>query len=376
MIRPVARPGHRRAPRRELGLTLVELMIAMALGLVVVGGAVTVFSGTLRSAELGQSVAAMQAGGRFALDLMSSDLRAAGHRGCAASDETELFVDATLAGAADLLRGGSVGGARVVSAGWSPAAPAGFVAATGAGAPVDGTDALFVQYAAAPGVALGASMTGPGDDLELAEPIAGLAADTLAVVSDCLSADVFEIDSVGGTAAAPTLDPKEDLERAYARNPAFPESARVLPFVGAIYYVGDTGRTTSAGDPVRALYLQQWPYDAGAVAPIELVEGVDQMQLRFGLGDGTGGVRQVRPDDAAMDAAAVESVQIELLMASDARLLDADPTRAFELAGRQVGPLTGATAAGTPAYPNDRRMRVGYGTLVRLRNTNPEGISP
>lgn len=67
---------------RQRGLTLVELMVAMTLGLVVVLGVVYVFSGARASHRHQESYSAIQEAGRIALEVLAREARMAGNTGC------------------------------------------------------------------------------------------------------------------------------------------------------------------------------------------------------------------------------------------------------------------------------------------------------
>jgi type IV pilus assembly protein PilW len=64
-----------RAPQYAHGLSLIELMVAMVLGLVLVAGAAKVYVGGRRSHDLNESVARMQESARFALAVLEPDIR-------------------------------------------------------------------------------------------------------------------------------------------------------------------------------------------------------------------------------------------------------------------------------------------------------------
>jgi len=64
------------------GVSLVELLIAMTLGLVLLAGMLTVFAGNKQSSELNTALAQIQENARFALSRMSRDMRMAGYQGC------------------------------------------------------------------------------------------------------------------------------------------------------------------------------------------------------------------------------------------------------------------------------------------------------
>lgn len=61
----------------QRGVTLIELMVAMVLGLLVAGGIVTVFSSTSSSNKAQTQLARLQEEGRFAITRLSDDLRMA-----------------------------------------------------------------------------------------------------------------------------------------------------------------------------------------------------------------------------------------------------------------------------------------------------------
>lgn len=74
------------SPRRlASGVTLIELMVAMVLGLIVAGAAMAVFLTNRQTYVATESLGRLQEGARTAFELMSRDLRAAGTIPC--SDE-------------------------------------------------------------------------------------------------------------------------------------------------------------------------------------------------------------------------------------------------------------------------------------------------
>lgn len=69
-------------PRRQSGLTLIELMIAMVLGLLVSAGIITVFMSTSKSNRVQTQLATLQESGRFAVTRIKSDLSMANGQYC------------------------------------------------------------------------------------------------------------------------------------------------------------------------------------------------------------------------------------------------------------------------------------------------------
>ncbi len=75
----MTRPGSMRTRRSQGGLSLVELMIAMVLGLVVVAAAYNTYIGTSRSARFNNGLQTLQENGRYGIGVLQNDLRLAGY---------------------------------------------------------------------------------------------------------------------------------------------------------------------------------------------------------------------------------------------------------------------------------------------------------
>lgn len=75
-------PHRLRLHGRQKGLSLVELMIGIALGLVVILAVVYVFAGSRASYRHQESFSGVQEAGRIALEVLSRDIRMAGNPGC------------------------------------------------------------------------------------------------------------------------------------------------------------------------------------------------------------------------------------------------------------------------------------------------------
>ena len=63
--------------KKQLGLTLVELMVSMVIGTILMVGAVAVYQQSRATHRINQSVSLLQEKARFALDLMEPDIRLA-----------------------------------------------------------------------------------------------------------------------------------------------------------------------------------------------------------------------------------------------------------------------------------------------------------
>jgi type IV pilus assembly protein PilW len=70
------------SPRRSRGFSLVELMVAMALGMVIIGGVVSVLLANKRSYRTNEGLAQVQESARSAYELIARDVRQSGTTGC------------------------------------------------------------------------------------------------------------------------------------------------------------------------------------------------------------------------------------------------------------------------------------------------------
>lgn len=100
-------PGAR---QRMVGLSLIELMIAMVLGLIVLGAAFAVFMSNQRTFGANEGVNRIQESARVAFELMSRDIRAAGGSACSnvsvvetVGTDSVAFRDSPITGAANTL---------------------------------------------------------------------------------------------------------------------------------------------------------------------------------------------------------------------------------------------------------------------------------
>jgi len=66
----------------EAGITLVELLVAMAIGVILAGGIFQVFVGSSDSYQMTTQLSRVQENGRFAMQILRQDVRGAGYLGC------------------------------------------------------------------------------------------------------------------------------------------------------------------------------------------------------------------------------------------------------------------------------------------------------
>ncbi|HLM53641.1 MAG TPA: PilW family protein, partial [Pseudoxanthomonas sp.] len=311
---PVGRRGMR-------GVTLIELMIALLIGIILLLGLVQIFSASRAAYQLSQGIARNQESSRFAIDFLSRDLRMAGHSGCV-NDQSllstsgsritggnirSLFLteaqrnanavavlpfplrfDVSIQGfeAAGTAPKGTLnisGLAAGAAADWSPALPPALAALK----PLAGSDILVLRYLSAEEApitgfdAAAGTITYAAADGALATGGSGLFA-----VADCRGASVFQASAAptpttlsvmqgGLNASSLGYVSNQDGSVAYKAG-----SVSLFRAESVAYYIG----IGAGGEP--ALYRARWTVAPGsaslAVVNEEMVEGIESMQLLFG----------------------------------------------------------------------------------------------
>jgi type IV pilus assembly protein PilW len=316
-----------RLRRPVLGLSLIELMIALTIGSFLVLGLVQVFSASRAAYQLSQGIARNQENARFAMDFLVRDLRMAGHAGCV--NDQSLLADN--GAAAPTITGGNIrslfmtladrndnkvqnlpfplrfdmgiegfeakgtvpGEAITLSAApsvggagdWKPQLPA---ALSGlARPPIAGSDIVVLRYFSPEQTPISGLTMGPVSTLDYPEASGGVATggSGLFALADCNGASVFQASTVGTkqmTVKAVGLNrsslheiSKNDGAITYKKGDAVLYRAESVAYYVALNAQG-----------VPSLYRVRWVAapGEGAVAANseELVEGIESLQFLYG----------------------------------------------------------------------------------------------
>lgn len=270
-------------PRYQLGFTLIELIIAMVLNLILVGGIFTLYRGSSETSRGQSAVASVQESLRFAFEYLSYDVRMAGYNGCANVREAKPLVVASPAPV-------GYGSALSMSvrgygdgSGWTNPS-----SITRAG----GTDVITI-YRSAPNMGVRVSCDSP-DSAQLVMKADSMpfkiVSGQLMMVTDCSRSDVFratntvekstgkvEIEHGAGknTQAADCASSGKLANECKSGSYTCKEGARISVMESWTYFVGINPRGR------RSLYRVS---DSGPVViEEELVENVVDLQLRYGL---------------------------------------------------------------------------------------------
>lgn len=348
---------------KQSGFTLVELMVAMVIGLVLVGGMATVFSGIRRSADLNAALGDMQENARYILDTLARDGRMAGYQGCVNVEDTSATILATDAPTADYFQSALTGSKVVSATSWAPAPPLTFVLPTTV-TPVVGSDVLSIQYGN-PETYPVAPMAQVNSNIVTTVANQTIQANDLVIVSNCQVADLIKVNAVNINTLSHTsaTNSSSNASARYGHGGSS-NLSQVMKFESNVYFLADTGRTNESNDPVISLYRQSLPFTS---APQEIVESVDIFRVKYGIRQpGSNNLQWVDVDDVGADFGQVKSLQIGLLVSSYERILSEDDNQTYMVAGDLVQPA--GTSGAVLTHPGGRRMRLAFNTTINVRN--------
>ena len=352
--------------RRQRGLSLVEIMVALAVGVILLAGVIQIYASTKSTYRLQDNLARMQENGRFALNFLTRDVRMAGYHGCTNFGP----VTNTLNNAASLQYDFSVGLTGFNNVGASPPA---VLSAAGV-VPRAGTDVVVVRRNSDDPIRVVKNNSSaqlfaevisqePGGCADGTDKISGLCEGDILMVSDCRKSRIFQAGTLQVTGTPPDVniahpasgDPGNAISSwggaSAPEEEQFSDDAEIVRIGTYAYFISDklvNGATISV--------LNR--YDGGQI--FELVEGVEDMQVVYGEdtdGDRTADV--YRDANAVFDWEAVVSARIHLLLRSnDNNLTEAPADYVF----------IGATIAGSSLPSDDRHMRREFTATVTVRN--------
>ena len=334
--------------KRQSGLTLVELMVATTLSLVLLAGVLVVFAANKTTYRMQNGLGTLQENGRYAMRQIVNDLQLAGFGGCLSPnleprprvinlvDGSPTYLNEFAGGAffAGDDNGGSTYDGKAMSV---------------------GTDAIEIRGPLRSTVAYVTGGVNAAANVTVKDDVTGtFAANDYLLISDCAGADIFQATNVqlvaGDTAIAhaDTGNTQANLSRAFAADSV------VTKLATHTYFIADTGRTNASGQAITALYR----FDG--TSAVELVDGVEDLQIEYAFDTGGTGKFSFKDADAlnAAEWAGVMAIRISLLMNS------------VEAASAVVAPYTYFPTQGTPITPDadDLRLRQEFSSLVSVRN--------
>lgn len=336
----------------QCGVSLVEIMVAMVLGLLLLGGIIQVFLGNQTIARTQQALSEVQENGRYALEVIARDLRHAGFRGgCRTGVQVNSLLDPSGTGFSHDLFDLNTG-----VRGWNNA-PGDFQHhLTGYAA---NTDVVLVKHAAALTAARPAALVAATEAAIPLSTASGIAQGQILVIADAESCDQFQNSqpanaSSVGRGDGSSLSPGNVAPSTVQFGTAYGPMADILRFRSAIYYVG-------AADAANQTWaLRRVRFDNGTPVDEEIAPGLVDLQIRYGIDTGAPPDRMADEYVTAVNVTnwdRVVAVRATMLFSStEGNVVDAPMSLAF---------------AGTTFNAPDRRMYQVFSTTVGVRNSLP-----
>jgi type IV pilus assembly protein PilW len=291
---------------RQSGVSLIEIMLALMLSLILLAGVGQIYISSKQTYRVQDGQSRLQENVRYALDLLTENIRETGFQGCRRLGSTNIAVIG-LAPANDFSTATAITGYDAEGtgweSGWNPVLP---VTLTNV---VIGTDVITVQYGATCGGMPIDPATSTNTSLSIPSTNScNVGAADMLLVADCDNVDVFRASAVATNAGLTTVtingigNSQNNLSKAYTL-----ASAELMRFNSYTYYI----RLDVNGQP--ALWRMDNTVAAGGNNPVALVEGIEDMQVVYGVDtDGDNIANQFQTAAVVANWAQVVSVRITL----------------------------------------------------------------
>jgi type IV pilus assembly protein PilW len=286
---------------RHHGFSLIELMLALALGVLVVVAIVQLFVSNSASYSLLMGQARLQENGRIALEMVGRSVRNAGFYGCAPERQNILMgLNGTddMIFEFDILRPVQTiqGGTGIT---WYDG-----IAGNGGipDAAIVAGDVLVLRSLGNPQVRLAQTMQ-PDEDpaVPSVNGQAPFAENQIVMLADCDQGAMFRVTGVANTGGNFSIQHAPGTSgQIFENSPAtsvlaptglsYGRDALLAPVLTTFLYVAPSSVVVNnTGNVPAALWMKEGPR-----APVELIAGVENLQVRFGIDDA--------PDDGVVRA--------------------------------------------------------------------------
>jgi len=338
-------------------------MIALALGAFLMLGLVNMFISSRASAQVETALARVQENGRFALDLISQDILRTGYTGCN-SVRGSVDVLARKPASTDPVEYVGLRGYERTGAVWEPTG-SDTATATILTTARDGTDVINLQT----GVSFGrnqltADITPSDVSFTISDnPDGAIEQNDLVLLAGCLTSHLIRVTNVPASSGAATLayataatgaNSSSSIEPGYR----YTAETELLRLEDVVWFVGDSGRVDN-GYNVWSLYrldLENLPAPA-----VEMIEGVEFMQLLYGerAGSGVAGTTRFVDAENVTNWDNVVAVRVAMLIQSYQDVRNEDDANSYVLLDRTIG---------ATEHSGGRALRKVFSTTLTLRN--------
>lgn len=328
--------------RKPNGFSLIEFMIAISLGTLLVASVSAVYLSNKSTFLVQDSLSRLQENGRYANFLLGREVRMAGFQGCA--NQKQITVTNLVKNVSSMLAYDKpLQGFDGLSSSFSPSLPANLT-----GKPLAGSDVLEIRMASNQGVQLSDDMNQTDNQVSIYDRIP-IGAGKAVMITNCSVGDIF---MTGSGSNATTLTHTSADNTSDSLSMAYPANSQIMQYLYYAFYVKNTGRVNSVGQPVLALVRLDINGNED-----EIAEGVEQMRVSYGVdtnSDNTVDTYQTATQvNAGNNWNNVVSIQLNLLMATVENVSDKVQPYVFN---------------GSTITPSDRKLRREWDTFITLRN--------
>lgn len=304
------------------GFSLVELMVAITIGLLILGVLSQVYVGSKRTYRSQESLSRLQENGRYSIDFLGRDLRMAGYMGCAGP------------GIAFNNIANPISGWTPINKNTNPPTIEGIVGYEQAAVPSTGfpvtptevkinTDVIEIQHFSSTGAKVTISSSSSPPPSTASVQITGNPLNfqkyEILIATDCVAADIFAATSVSSSSGKVTIAHAMSNNTSTTTSKVYVDNSEILRLETNIYYIG----SGTGACPVSTLcrkrlgfYLSSdashWCTNAVSSTTQgfcveQIAEGVEDLQVLYGVNTSN------NPNNTAdkfVDAAAIATAGI------------------------------------------------------------------
>lgn len=335
--------------KKQLGFSLVEIMVALLIGTFLMSGVIQIFLSSTQTFRMQDGMSRLQENGRFSMNFITRDLRMAGFGVCDALVSNDMdpqnpnpnLTPLTLI--TNPIR--SITGSNNETVNWN---------ATACGASNDciaGTDTISYHFGQTCANLVGNMATDNANIQINAGNSCNIQQYDVLLLSNCVNADIFIASNISSGDEKQTISHANNQNTSSKLSAIYSADAQLFKLQSATFFI----RNGANGGP--SLWKMDSSKPSGAGNPLELVEGVENMQIFYGedtdlIADMTANYYVTASD--VVDWGNVVSVRISLLVRTLKDNLASKPLQ--------------YTYDGTTELAKDRRLRRVYTTTIALRN--------
>lgn len=360
--------------RRQSGLSMIELLVAMVISLLLLAGVVQIFTSSKSTYRTQEALSRIQENARFAIDFVNRRVRLAGYMGCLSvgssifesmlNDETSFALDFENAVGGFEANDTNPGTTYAITAtnpapsatagDWTPALDADLV-----GRVLPGTDVIVIRNASVDSFPL-VSPFNNGAQVFVESPN-DFARGEILIATDCVKSTAFQATNVSDVGFGTNVAHSSAAMTPGNADPTWPIPAQqygagseIMRAETTVYYIG---RSASGVPALFQRQLTRISDTESALVSQELVENVENMQVVYGEDTNADGSADTYVSaDAVGDWQAVVSVRVAFLLRSGEQVRFETDTGTYATAGTTLDPV------------DDRRLREVASTTVTLRN--------